>query len=79
MPTLKISNSEDEHTMKLENWQNKLEYNILLDKAIKRKDKYSQNLCKAYAFLWEKCSCAMQNKITGLDQMILNNNFLIIQ
>ena len=36
--------------MKIENQQNELEYKALLDKAIKRTKKYSQNLCKAYAF-----------------------------
>ena len=65
MPKLKSSSSEDENIAKTENRQFELEYKALLDEAIKRKDKYNQNLYKAYAFLWEKCTRAMQNKITG--------------
>ena len=65
MPKLKTSTSENEDQKKTENRQNKIEYKALLDEAIKRKDKNEQNLYKSYAFLWEKCSRGMQNKIMG--------------
>ena len=65
MPELKISTSTKETIKTRENRQYKLEYKAKLDKAIKRVDKYQQNLYKAYAFLWEKCSRVMQNKIVG--------------
>ena len=82
MPKLKMSKAEDEETRRTENRQHELEYKALLDEAIKRKEKYHQNLYKAYAFLWEKCTRAMQNKITGrnnFEQKIFNNpiNLLI--
>ena len=83
MPKLKSSTSQDENIAKVENRQYKFEYKALLDEAIKRKEKYNQNLYKAYAFLWEKCTRAMQNKITGrndFEQKIFNNpiNLLIV-
>ena len=65
MPELKMSNETDEAIKTKENRQYELEYKAKLDKAIMRVDKYQQNLYKAYAFLWEKCSSAMQNKIMG--------------
>ena len=82
MPKLKSSTSQDENIAKVENRQYEFEYKALLDEAIKRKEKYNQNLYKAYAFLWEKCTRAMQNKITGrndFEQKIFNNpiNLLI--
>ena len=64
MPKLNMSTSCDANFKILENRQYKLQYKALLDEAIKRTDKHSQNLYKVYAFLWEKCSQAMQNKIT---------------
>ena len=65
MPILKMSNANNKSIKMRENRQYELEYKAKLDKAIKRLDKYQQNLYKAYAFLWEKCSRAMQNKLLG--------------
>ena len=65
MPIQKMSNAIDQAIATRENKQYELEYNAMLDKAIKWVDKYNQNLIKAYALLWEKCSHAMQNKIAG--------------
>ena len=48
----------------------------MLDKAFTRVDNYNQNLFKAYALLWKKCSCAVRNKIVGrsnFDSKIFNN------
>ena len=81
MPKLKMSKAEDEETRRTENRQHELEYKALLDEAIKRKETYNQNLYKAYAFLWEKCSRAMQNKITGrhdFDKKNFNNPINLI-
>ena len=82
MPKFNMSKSDNEDIKIIENRQYKLQYQALLDEAIKRTDKYNQNLYKAYAFLWEKCSRAMQNKITGrhnFERKIFNNpiNLLI--
>ena len=76
MPKLKGSKAKDKESKLLENAQNQIEYKTLLDKAVKRKNKYSENMYKAYAFLWEKCIQAMQNKITGccdFEAKIFNN------
>ena len=65
MPTLKMSNSNDKEIKMRENRQFELEYKAKLDESIKRVDKYQQNIYKSYAFLWEKCSRALQNKLLG--------------
>ena len=76
MPILKMSSANDESIKTRENRQYEIEYKSKLDEAIKREDKYQQNLYKAYAFLWEKCSRAMQNKLLGrkdFETKIYNN------
>ena len=65
MLKLKASNVEDPEARLLENEQYRIDYKTLLDKAIKRKNKYQENIYKSYAFLLEKYSRAMQNKLTG--------------
>ena len=45
--------------------QIKMEYKAKLDKAMKCKRTYEQNLVKAYALLWERCAKAMQNCINA--------------
>ena len=47
---LNMSKSDDEDTKIIEIRQYKLQYKPSSDEAIKRTDKYSQNLYKAYAF-----------------------------
>ena len=74
MPILKMSTATEEAIRTRENQQYKLEYKGKLDNAIRRGDQ--QNIYKAYAFLWGKCSRAMQNKIVGrkdFDTNIYNN------
>ena len=76
MPMLKMSVATDQKIISRENKQYKLEYKVRLEQAMKRIDQYDQNLHKAYAFLWEKCNRAMQNKIAGrkeYDTEIYNN------
>ena len=64
MPTLKSSwESDDEKVQERENRQFKLQYKAELDKAMKRRRTYNENLYKAYALLWERCAKSMQNKI----------------
>ena len=55
-PKLKGSKAEDEETKLLENAQNQIKYKTLLDETVKRKNKYNENMYKAYEFLWGKCS-----------------------
>jgi hypothetical protein len=43
--------------------QYELEYKADLDKFMRRRRAYSDNLFKAYALIWEHCAKAMQNKI----------------
>ena len=43
--------------------QNELQYNKSLDLFIKRERVYEKNKTKSYAFLWERCSKAMKNKL----------------
>ena len=47
-----------------------------LDEAIKQSRAYKENLCKVYAFLWEKCAKSMQNKLasrSNFESDIFNN------
>jgi hypothetical protein len=62
-PTLHFSTEADDTTSKQENRQYKLEYKANLDKFMRRKRSYDDNLFKAYALIWERCAKAMQNKI----------------
>ena len=48
MLKVNMSTSDDTNVETIENRQYDLEYKALLDEAIKRTDKYSQNLYKAY-------------------------------
>ena len=50
MSILKMSNATDQSMVTRKNEQFELEYKALLDDAIKRIDKYNQNMFKAYAF-----------------------------
>ena len=47
MPILKMSSANDESIKTRENRQYEIEYKSKLDEAIKREDKYQQNLYKA--------------------------------
>ena len=81
MPTLKMSVATDQKILSRENKQHELEYKARFEQAMKRVEQYNQNLYKAYAFLWEKCSRAMQNKIAGpkeYDTEIYNNPFKLL-
>ena len=57
------------------------EYKTELDEAIKRSREYKKNLCKAYAFLWEKWAKSMQNKLASrsdFESDICNNPINIL-
>ena len=62
-PNLKASKVDDENIAKLENRQFEIEFKASLDESMKRATTYKQNIYKAYALLWEKCTRSMQNKI----------------
>ena len=61
-------NFKDEQCDRLSNRHNRtkqfeLEYRAMLDKAIKRVDKYNQNMFKAYAFLWKNVAVLYKIKL----------------
>jgi hypothetical protein len=62
-PTLQFSAATEDTKVKQENRQHELEYKANLDKFMRRKRSYDDNLFKAYALIWERCAKAMQNKI----------------
>lgn len=75
-PTLQSSQSKDEDIKALENEQFRLEFKTLFDVYVKREQTYQMNLSKAYAFLWDQCSKAMQQKIESrqdYEKDIVNN------
>ena len=61
-PKLEASKSDNENIAKIENKQFEIEFKASLDESMKRLTIYKQNIFKAYAFLWEKCTKSMQNK-----------------
>jgi Reverse transcriptase (RNA-dependent DNA polymerase) len=62
-PVLESSNETDQYLRDLENKQYEIEFRAEYDGYMKRKQQYEMNISKAYAFLWEQCAKAMQNKI----------------
>ena len=62
-PTLQTSNSTDDDIKTAENKQFEIEFKAEFDAFMKRKQSLETNMSKAYAFLWEQCAKAMQNKI----------------
>ena len=64
-PTLRTSTSIDSDIETREDKQFVMEYKAELDKAMKRKRTYEDNMFKAYALLWERCGKAMQDKIAS--------------
>ena len=75
-PTLQSSQESDNELKALENEQFRIEFKTLFDVYIKREQTYQTNLTKAYAFLWDQCSKAMQQKIKSREEYerdIVNN------
>jgi hypothetical protein len=75
-PALQSSQSKEEDVKALENEQFRLEFKILFDVYVKREQTYLMNMSKAYAFLWDQCSKAMQQKIElrqDYEKDIVNN------
>jgi hypothetical protein len=62
-PSLNFSTSTDDDTKEAENRQYEIEFKEEFAAYMKRKQSYELNKTKAYAFLWEQCAKAMQNKI----------------
>jgi len=63
-PMLEISlEAEDQDIKEAENEQFKMDFKAEYDAYMRRKQMLEKNYAKAYAFLWEQCAKAMQNKI----------------
>jgi hypothetical protein len=62
-PTLQTSSSKDDDINAAENKQFEIELKAEFDGFMKRKQRLETNMSKAYAFLWEQCSKAIQSKI----------------
>jgi hypothetical protein len=59
-PALQSSQSKEEDVKALESEQFRLEFKTLFAVYVKREQTYLMNMSKAYAFLWDQCSKAMQ-------------------
>ena len=64
-PKQEDSKETDKKKRDNENKQFELEFKANLQEFIKRITTYEENMFKAYAFLWKKCTKGMQNKITS--------------
>jgi Reverse transcriptase (RNA-dependent DNA polymerase) len=62
-PTLSYSVIQDAITREAEDRQYEIEFKAEYDAYMKRKQSLEVNMTKAYAFLWDQCAKAMQNKI----------------
>jgi hypothetical protein len=62
-PTLECSKNTNEDVKTAENRQYEIEFKAEFDAYMKLKQSLEMNTSKAYAFLWEQCAKAMQNKI----------------
>ena len=81
-PKLEASKSQNENIAKIENKQFEIEFKARLDESMKRTTIYEQNIYKAYAFLWEKCTKSMQNKISSrrdFEEQIYNNPISLLR
>ena len=57
--------AEDAIEKERQNEQFKFDYKGELDRYIRRSTQHNDNLCKAYALLWVRCTKAMQHKIAS--------------
>lgn len=62
-PRLETSTSGDATVKAAEEKQFEMEFRAKFERYTIREETYNNNLTKAYAFLWERCSKAMKNKI----------------
>ena len=65
-PSLEVSISADENEREAENRQYEIEFKELNSRYLTRLENYNQNLVKAYALIWERCSQTMKDKIATL-------------
>ena len=65
-PTLGTSTKTDAALRATEEKQFEIDYNKKSERFIIREEQYEKNKDKAYAFLWERCTMSMQNKIQML-------------
>ena len=81
-PTLTVSSDPDPDTKAREDKQYEMEYKAELDEALRRKRVFVDNTYKAYAFIWERCAKAMQNKLLAradFEKEIYNNPIKLIK
>jgi len=65
-PSLQASLATEEATIALETRQFEIEFKEATSRFLTRKQQYEENLYKAYALIWERCSQSMKNKIVNL-------------
>ncbi|KAI2502242.1 hypothetical protein MHU86_12214 [Fragilaria crotonensis] len=71
---MQVSGEEDETVRTIENKQFEIEFKSDYDTYRKRMQVYENNLTKAYALLWERCTKAMKNKIEARSDYELIRN-----
>ncbi len=62
-PTLGVSKSDDADTKSIENRQFEMKYKEDYAQHKRRVAKYTDNLTKAYALIWGRCSKTLQQKL----------------
>ena len=71
-PTLKKSNNPDPEIRELETEQFKMEFQADYEHYRLQSRSYQNNLIKAYALFWSKCSKGMKNKIESRSEFKTN-------
>ena len=81
-PKLKISTVEDAIEKERRKKQFEFDYKGELDEYIRSSTQYNDNLYKAYAPLWERCTKIMQHKIASrknFEAEMFNNPILLLK
>ena len=64
-PTLQKSRNPDPDEKEIENEQYRMEFQARFNTYQKRESTFQNNMIKAYALFWRRCTKGMQNKIEG--------------
>ena len=81
-PFLQKSTNDDPEMKEIENEQFKIEFKSDYDNYRKHQQTYYNNITKAYALFWDRCTKAMKNKIearSDFKSKIVNNPFELIK
>ena len=62
-PPIKRSQNEDPEIKEAEKEQYKIEYKLQYDRYLIQEEAYNNNVMKAYALFWGRCTKGMKNKI----------------